>query len=68
MITYFKEKRAERKVKLMFYKTIAEMIDSKKDILDFIAKTYNVLKDVPTDKLREELISKVAELIHSENK
>lgn len=66
MITYFKMKYAEWKVKAMFYSTIAGIIDNHKDIIELIQNIYDSLKDVPADELRSELISKVADFAHSQ--
>lgn len=70
MITYFRMKRNEWKVKAMFYGTIARLMDSQneiKDIINFAKKLYEELKDIPTEDLQKEFISKLAEIIHSEN-
>lgn len=71
MITYFKMKRSEWKVKAMFYGTIAQIMDNQneiKDVINLAKKLYEELKDVPSDDLQKEFISKLAEIIHNENK
>lgn len=68
MITYFKMKKNEWKVKAMFYGTIATLLDNQKDVLNLLQKIYIALKDVPAEDLQNEFISKLAEIIHEENK
>lgn len=60
-------KRNEWKIKAMFYGTIASIIDNQKKILMLLQKMYLSLKDVPAEKLQEEFISKLAEIIHDDN-
>lgn len=66
MITYFKMKKHEWKLKLMFYSTIATIIDNQKDLLEMVHKMYVALKDVPAEELQKELISKLVEIIHED--
>lgn len=66
MIRYFMMKRNEWKVKAMFYGTIASVMDEQKDIIGFVQRLYGVLKDVPMEDLRKELISNIAELAHEQ--
>lgn len=67
MINYFRMKKAEWKVKAMFYSTIAALIDNQKDIFSMLQKLYVALKDVPAEELQKELIGKLAEIVHEEN-
>ena len=70
MITYFKMKRNEWKVKAMFYGTIAQIMDNQneiKDMIDLAKKLYEELKDVPAEDLQKEFIGKLAEIIHNES-
>lgn len=67
MINYFRMKKAEWKIKAMFYGTIAALIDNQKDVLELLKKMYVALKDVPAEELQKEFISKLAEIIHNEN-
>ena len=64
MIGYFKMKRNEWKVKSRLYGLIASFIDNQEDILNFIGKLYESLKDVDADEMKEMFVSKVAELVH----
>ena len=69
MITYFKMKRNEWKVKAMFYGTIIQIMDNQdeiKDMLDLVKRLYGELKDVPTEDLQKEFVSALAEIIHNE--
>ena len=71
MITYFKMKYNEWKVKAMFYGTIASIMDNQNEIkgyLDLAKKLFDELRSVPFDDLRSEFIGKLAEIIHEENK
>lgn len=61
-------KKAEFKVKAMVYGMIANIIDDKKDILAMVQGLFAELKDVPIEELRSELIGKIAEIIHEEDK
>ena len=66
MITYF---RTKWKVKAMLYGTIAQIMDNQdeiKDMLDLVKRLYGELKDVPTEDLQKEFVSKLAEIIHNE--
>lgn len=67
MITYFKMKKNEWKVKAMVYCTIVTLIDNQKDVFNLLQKMYVALKDVPTEELQKEFIAKLAEIIHKEN-
>ena len=70
MITYFRMKRNEWKVKAMLYGTIAQIIDNQdeiKDMINLVKRLYEDLKDVSTEDLQKEFIGKLAEIIHNEN-
>ena len=69
MIEYITYKKNEWKVKTMFYGTIVQIMDNQdeiKDILDLVKRLYEELKDVPTEDLQKEFVSKLAEIIHDE--
>lgn len=68
MINFIRMKRAEWKVKAMFYGTIAALLDNQKEIAELLQKMYVALKDVSADDLQKEFISKLAEIIHEDNK
>ena len=70
MITYFRMKKNEWKVKAMLYGAIAQIMDNQdeiKDMINIVKKLYEELKDVPTEDLQKEFISALAEIIHNEN-
>ena len=67
---YITYKKNEWKVKAMFYETIIQIMDNQdeiKDMLDLAKRLYEELKDVPTEDLQKEFVSKLAEIIHNEN-
>lgn len=68
MINFIRMKRAEWKVKAMVYGTIATILDNQKEVIELLQKMYIALKDVSADDLQKEFISKLAEIIHEENK
>lgn len=68
LINWYKAKKAEFKVKAMFYGAIAGFIDNKEPIIKMVRALFTELKDVPAENLRDELISKIAELVHKDNK
>lgn len=68
MINFIRMKRAEWKVKAMVYGTIVTLLDNQKEVIELLQKMYIALKDVSADDLQKEFISKLAEIIHEENK
>lgn len=61
-------KRAEWKIKATLYNAIAALISNQKEILELLKKMYTAFKDVPAEDLQKEFISKLAEIIHDDNK
>ena len=66
MITYFRMKKNEWKVKAQFYGLIVSVLNNQKDMIELIQNLYTSLKDVPTEQLRSELMGKIAELAHQQ--
>lgn len=66
LINWYRAKKAELKVKAMFWGILAGVIDNHKPIVDMIGGLYNELKGVSPEELRSEFISKMAEIIHNE--
>ena len=69
MITLFRMKKNEWKVKAMFYGTIAQIMDNQdeiKEMINLVKKLYEELKDVSAEDLQKEFIGKLAEIIHNE--
>lgn len=64
---YITMKKNEWKIKASFYGVLSALIDNQKDFLSVLQKLYTAIKDVPTEELQKEFISKLAEIIHSEN-
>lgn len=67
MITYFKMKIKQRKIKNAIYDSILLFIDNKKDILSTAKKLFDSVKDIPAEDIRDEFIGKLAEIIHNNN-
>lgn len=68
MITYIKMKKKEWEVKKALYSTIAAIIKEKKEIAKTIQKIYTAIKEIPAEELQKEIIAKMVETIHPENK
>lgn len=68
MINFIKMKRAEWKIKAFVYCTIANIMDNQKELICFLQKMYTSLKDVPADEFQSKIISKLDDIIHSENR
>lgn len=66
MITYFKMKIKEHKIKLALYSSIEEIMNEKEDVITLIKNLYLVLKDTPVNELRDVFMEKLAEIIHKE--
>ena len=67
MITYFKMKIREWKIKRRIYDTIITFMDNQKELFSVFNKLFVALKDVPIENLQEEFISNLAEIIHRDN-
>lgn len=68
LISWYRAKKNEFKVKAMFYGAIVGIVENQKSIIEMIQALFTELKDVPVEQLKDELINKVAELVHEENK
>ena len=66
LINWYRAKKAELKVKAMFWGILVGIVDNQKPIIDMIGGLYNELKGVSPEELRSELIGKMAEIIHNE--
>ena len=64
MITWIKKKHYENKVMLVFYKTIASLLNEQKDIFTLLSNLYVSLKDTPVEDLKSEFITELAKIIH----
>lgn len=68
MVQYIKMKRNEIKLKAMLYSAILSFMDDRSEIMELLHNIYVALKDVPPEEMQKELVSKLAEMIHTENK
>lgn len=66
MSNYIRMKRNEWKVRAALYGAVAAVIDNQKEMLALVQKLYTALKDVPAEELREELVSRLAEMVHND--
>ena len=64
MITYFRMKMAEWRVKGLFYGTIASFIDDKSGRLQTLFNLIDSVKGLTGEELRTEFISGLAGIIH----
>lgn len=65
---WFIAKRAEIKVKMFFYTTISKVIEENEDILLMIKNIYESCKGLSGDDIRDEIVLKIAELVHEQAK
>ena len=71
MFTYLKMIKNEFTVKKIFYGAIMQLMDNQdeiKDMINLVKRLYEELKDIPAEDLQKEFISKLAEIIHNDNK
>lgn len=66
MITYFRMKYKEWKIKLTFYSAVISIFENNKEIIDFLKKLCEGLKDTSSENFQEELIKAVAGFAHDE--
>ena len=66
MITYWKMKMVEWKVKGLFYGTIASFVDNKSGRLQTILNLIDSVKGLTGEQLRTEFIAGLAGIIHEE--
>lgn len=67
MIKEFIEmKKKEIRVKTALYSAVDKFIVEKQDMLDFVMRIYETLKNTPTENLQQELISQIVNVIHKD--
>ena len=66
MITYWKMKMAEWRVKGLFYGTIASFVDNKSGRLQTILNLIDSVKGLTGEELRTEFIAGLAGIVHDE--
>ena len=59
-------KYKEWKIKLTFYSAVISIFENNKEIIDFLQKLYEGLKNVAPENFQEELIRAVAGFAHDE--
>lgn len=64
MFTYFKMKKNEWKIRNAIYNSILSFMENKKDIVNTAKKLFDSVKDMSAEEIREEFISKLAEIVH----
>lgn len=68
MFTYFKMKKNEWKIKNAIYNSILGFMKNKQDIVNIAKKLFDYVKDMSGEEIRDEFISKLAEIVHEESK
>ena len=66
LINWYRVKKAELKVKSLFYGTIASFVDNKSGRLQTILNLIDSVKGLTGEELRTEFISGLAGIIHDE--
>ena len=66
LINWYRAKKAEIKIKSLFYGTIASFIDNKSGRLQTILNLIDSVKGLTGEELRTEFISGLAGIIHDE--
>lgn len=60
-------KKKEIALKLCLYTAVQKMVEERKSTAALLSNLYAALKDVPLDQLKEELLKKLAEMIHEQS-
>ena len=63
MLTYFKMKMCEWKIKLAFYSSVNEFLDNKDAIISTVKNIFDSVKDLNGDELRTAFIDSVGRAI-----
>lgn len=66
LINWYRAKKAELKIKSMFYGTIASFVDNKSGRLQTILNLIDSVKGLTGEELRTEFIAGLAGIIHDE--
>ena len=66
LINWYRAKKAELKIKSMFYGTIASFVDNKSSRLQTIMNLIDSVKGLTGEELRTEFIAGLAGIIHDE--
>lgn len=68
MIKYLKVKKMEIEFKYALYASVRSIIKEQAQLLALMQRLYAALKDVPEKELKNEFVSKVAEIVHEANR
>ena len=66
MVTYFKMKHQEWKIKKQLYGAILGFLHNQEEIWEIIQKMYIALKNTSADEFQKEFIDRLAEIIHED--
>lgn len=64
---WFTMKKKEIALKLSLYTVIEKTAGERKGMAALLSGLYTALKDVPLDQLKDELLEKLAEIIHAQS-
>ena len=67
VITYFKMKKNEWKIKNAIYSSIVTVIKNQKEITDLAKKLFEAFKDSSVEEIKKEFITKLAKIIHEQS-
>lgn len=68
MVTYFKMKRKQWKIRNAIYNSILGFMENKNEIINTAKKLFDSVKDMSAEEIRDEFIGKLAEIVHEEGK
>lgn len=68
MFTYFKMKRNQWKIRNAIYSNILAVMNNQKEIAGLVKKLLEAFKDSSVEEIREKFVSRLAQIIHEENK
>lgn len=68
MITYFRMKINEWKLKNAIYSGVLGFMNNKKTIFDTLKNLFDSVKGMTGEELRDAFIGRLAEIIHEESK
>lgn len=68
MIKYLKVKKMEIEFKYALYSSVRSIIKEQAQLLALMQRLYAALQDVPEEELKNEFVSKMAEIVHEANR
>jgi hypothetical protein len=63
---WFIAKKAEIKVKTVFYGSIAKILEDREDVVRMAQETYASFKGLTGDEIRDKILDRIAELAHAQ--